>query len=201
MEKNNNLMSGKGEKGKWITVNGSHVFIEDGQSVEDAMNKHFSKNGETFKSKKYTGDAERFNNLYDVYEKHSNLIQKGKYNDSMTVDIEDELRKLGLNQEGINRFWEDTGRENVKSTDDAIKIANSLLNNSLYRQGSNISQEELKERLNEATKNSERAKAKLLIPEERAKAEGINQNAERDRYYQAEQDIVYLKRALKGFNR
>lgn len=43
MEKNNNLMSGKGEKGKWITVNGSHIFIEDGQSVEDAMNKHFSK--------------------------------------------------------------------------------------------------------------------------------------------------------------
>lgn len=43
MEKNNSLMAGKGEKGKWITVNGSHIFIEDGQSVEDAMNKQFSK--------------------------------------------------------------------------------------------------------------------------------------------------------------
>ena len=43
MEKNNDLMAGKGEKGKWITVNGSHIYVEDGQSVEDAMNKQFSK--------------------------------------------------------------------------------------------------------------------------------------------------------------
>ena len=43
MKKNNNLMSGKGEKGKWITVNGTHVFVGDDQSVEDAINKHFSK--------------------------------------------------------------------------------------------------------------------------------------------------------------
>ena len=52
MEKNNNLMSGKGEKGKWITVNGSHVFIEDGQSVEDAMNKHFERD---FNKKDWAG--------------------------------------------------------------------------------------------------------------------------------------------------
>lgn len=45
MEKNNNLMSGKGEKGEWKTINGAHVYIEDGQSVEDAMNKQFSKGG------------------------------------------------------------------------------------------------------------------------------------------------------------
>lgn len=43
MEKNNDLMSGKGEKGKWITVNGSHIFIEDGQSVKEAVNKKFDK--------------------------------------------------------------------------------------------------------------------------------------------------------------
>lgn len=45
MEKNNNLMSGKGEKGEWKTINGAHVYIEDGQSVEEAMNKQFSKGG------------------------------------------------------------------------------------------------------------------------------------------------------------
>ena len=45
MEKNNSLTSGKGENGKWITVNGSHIFVEDGQSIEDAMNKQFSKSG------------------------------------------------------------------------------------------------------------------------------------------------------------
>ncbi len=47
MKKNNDLMSGKGEGGKWITVNGSHIFIEDGQSVDEAMEKHFSKSGDT----------------------------------------------------------------------------------------------------------------------------------------------------------
>ena len=43
MEKNNNLMSGKGEKGEWKTINGAHVYVEDGQSVEEAMNKQFNK--------------------------------------------------------------------------------------------------------------------------------------------------------------
>lgn len=41
MEKNSSLMGGKGENGKWITVNGSHIFVEDGQTIEDAMNKQF----------------------------------------------------------------------------------------------------------------------------------------------------------------
>ena len=45
MEKNNNLMSGTGEKGEWKTINGAHVYIEDGQSVKDAMNKQFNKGG------------------------------------------------------------------------------------------------------------------------------------------------------------
>lgn len=45
MEKNNNLMSGKGEKGEWKTINGAHVYVEDGQSVEEAMNKQFNKGG------------------------------------------------------------------------------------------------------------------------------------------------------------
>lgn len=43
MEKNSNLMTGQGEDGKWITVNGSHVFVQEGQSVEDAMNTQFNK--------------------------------------------------------------------------------------------------------------------------------------------------------------
>lgn len=43
MEKDNNIMKGQGEDGKWITVNGTHVFVEEGQSVEDAMNSKFDK--------------------------------------------------------------------------------------------------------------------------------------------------------------
>lgn len=36
-----NAKDGDG-KGRWITVKGTHVFVEDGQSVEDAMKKTFS---------------------------------------------------------------------------------------------------------------------------------------------------------------
>lgn len=43
MNKNNNIMKGQGEGGKWITVNGTHIFVEEGQSVEDAMNSKFDK--------------------------------------------------------------------------------------------------------------------------------------------------------------
>lgn len=43
MEKDNNIMKGQGEDGKWITVNGTHVFVEEGQSVEDAVNSKFDK--------------------------------------------------------------------------------------------------------------------------------------------------------------
>lgn len=44
MEKNNNLMKGQGEDGEWITVNGTHIFVEKGQTVKDAMNATFKKN-------------------------------------------------------------------------------------------------------------------------------------------------------------
>lgn len=43
MEKNNKLTAGKGEEGKWITVNGAHVFVEKGQSVKEAVATKFDK--------------------------------------------------------------------------------------------------------------------------------------------------------------
>lgn len=58
MEKNNDLMAGKGEKGEWITVNGSHVFVEDGQSVEDAVNKQFNKKKTADKNEQEKRDPE-----------------------------------------------------------------------------------------------------------------------------------------------
>lgn len=52
MKKNNSLMAGNGEKGKWVTINGAHVFVEDGQTVDDAMTKQFSKGERTKASEK-----------------------------------------------------------------------------------------------------------------------------------------------------
>ena len=43
MEKNNNIMKGQGEDGKWITVNGTHILVGKGQSVEEAVNTKFDK--------------------------------------------------------------------------------------------------------------------------------------------------------------
>lgn len=41
-EKDTNLLSGKGEHDvKWITVNGSHIPIKDGQSPQEAIKNHF----------------------------------------------------------------------------------------------------------------------------------------------------------------
>lgn len=43
-KKDYNLLNGKGEDGiTWITVNGAHIPIKDGESVEDAIEKHFGK--------------------------------------------------------------------------------------------------------------------------------------------------------------
>mgnify|MGYP001625696490 CR=1 FL=1 len=104
MEKNNNLMSGKGEKGKWITVNGAHVFIEDGQSVEDAMNKHFERD---INNKDWTGiktikQAKKLDS--DIIEKKlaSNIIfSYGKLN--MTDDeLTNMVDKLTISKENYN---------------------------------------------------------------------------------------------------
>lgn len=38
------------EKGRWITIKGTHVFIKDGQSVEDAMSETFGQKGEQLTS-------------------------------------------------------------------------------------------------------------------------------------------------------
>lgn len=81
MEKNNDLMSGKGEKGKWITVNGSHIFLEDGQSVEDAMDKHFSKE----KGKKDTRQHDKYGNpLLDDKSRQVGIDAGKKYIEEIT---------------------------------------------------------------------------------------------------------------------
>lgn len=164
--------------------------IEKGEKsyVDDSKN---------WESGRYTGDGARYNKLYDIWEKHDNLIKQGKYSDTMVSDIEDELRNIGLNDEGIRRFNEDTNRETIKTGDDAISVARSLVNKPLYREGSQLTDEELQEDLRDAETRQRRAKAKLLVSDERAKAEGINKKLENERYYQAGQDITYIRRALK----
>jgi hypothetical protein len=45
-KKDTNLLNGKGENDvEWITVNGSHIPIEDGESPQEAIEKRFKNSG------------------------------------------------------------------------------------------------------------------------------------------------------------
>lgn len=106
MKKEDNLMSGKGEKGKWITVNGAHILIEDGQSVEDAMNKHFNKSSNSKDPKveelsNKTGlsykDAEKmYKELQDEDKAYKNFLNnktEEDRNDKYTIGNPDNINK------------------------------------------------------------------------------------------------------------
>lgn len=86
MEKNNDLMSGKGEKGEWKTINGTHIYIEDGQSVEDAMNKQFKKSSDTSEKKKSFSSKQE---LIDFVKHQTNIELKDdkseRFNDNEEI--------------------------------------------------------------------------------------------------------------------
>lgn len=138
MKKNNSLMAGKGESGKWITVKGSHIFVEDGQSVDEAMEKHFSKSGNTSKVKttdkavkvdtdtgweegQLTGDSARFNKFLRL-----------AHNDADTQSLIDELKNIGLNEKGISAVWnaDSIYGKDAKQQDRELM---SIFNNPEYR--------------------------------------------------------------------
>lgn len=104
MEKNNNLMSGKGEKGEWKTINGAHVYIEDGQSVEEAMNKQFSKSTSPDKAKSYaTGGGHLSEN--GGYQGVSNVDSAPKFEykqQSTTQLMKAKLKEAGIDTKHIS---------------------------------------------------------------------------------------------------
>ena len=63
-----------GREGRWITIKGTHVFIKDGQSVEDAMKEHgFGKSSST---RKRPSTDRRY--YYEYSEKERDFIQKSE---------------------------------------------------------------------------------------------------------------------------
>ena len=70
----NNIMSGRGEKGQWITMpNGAKVYVPDGMSKEDAVNAHFEKANEFRRQNK---KIDKFEHPMHVYAK-SDKFAKG----------------------------------------------------------------------------------------------------------------------------
>ena len=117
MKKNNNLMAGKGEGGKWITVKGSHIFIEDGQSVDEAMEKHFSKSGDTSKSK--SPEMSKTVSAADEKQYYKNT----KYEDNEEIDW-DRVKQ----NEKVNA-------ENAKNPKRHDKYGNELLSDEAFNVG------------------------------------------------------------------
>lgn len=85
MEKDNNLLHGKGENDvEWITVNGAHIPIEDGQTPQEAIKNHFTHKS---KSKKKS------------LETQVDQVLKGTYKDTHITLCEDTpkvLQDLGI---------------------------------------------------------------------------------------------------------
>ena len=81
------------DKGRWITVKGTHVFVKEGQAVEDAMK-------ETFKGKSSDGDNKLKGDI-------------GKAIGHYRVTSEDVARQLGVSQKSVAKHLDNM----VKSGD------------------------------------------------------------------------------------
>lgn len=117
MNKNNNIMKGQGEDGKWITVNGTHIFVEEGQSVEDAMNSKFDKQQKLPKESIVNGyvirRADNSNN-YFVYNNKGHFEDDAHKGQGYTSYQEAQKRAIEL-PKGI-------AKEDNKETESKVKV-------------------------------------------------------------------------------
>ena len=87
MEKNNDIMAGKGEKGEWKTINGAHVFIAEGQSVEDAVKKQFSKSSNSKSSDKESVNQNKTREDKFISPSNSDSINKSTTSSNIENDL------------------------------------------------------------------------------------------------------------------
>lgn len=82
MEKDNNLLHGKGEDDvEWITVNGSHVPIKDGQTPQEAIKNHFANKSKVERSKSEdVRKSEAIKHLIDTLKKIKKIKTKELHN-------------------------------------------------------------------------------------------------------------------------
>ena len=68
----------KTKNGKWVTINGAHVFIKDGQPVEEALKSHESTNSNTYSAHSGTiipGKGEAPDNIDKEIEEFDKLVE------------------------------------------------------------------------------------------------------------------------------
>lgn len=92
MEKNN-MAKNNGKKGEWKTINGAHVFIEEGKSVESAL-------------EKLPNNPDKSNKRYDR-EEYSQLEMQDHVQEDLGIENWRDIKQI--------YFLEDTFKENPKN--------------------------------------------------------------------------------------
>lgn len=138
MEKNNNLMSGKGEKGEWKTINGAHVYVEDGQSVEEAMNKQFNKkdNGKRWNETGLHNSEKQPSKSHTLSDSDKTIVDdaiywaqkegKGNVKGAMEQLEADMAGFLSYGEKGNYEAVRDYMREKLGDSDSSDKVAASI---------------------------------------------------------------------------
>lgn len=110
------------EKGKWITVKGTHIFIPDGSNQEEVVQKFFDKQkgeGSEKKQSKETNSTRDFKNHLGRIEK---LIKKYNLEPHQEDELLDELSSFEAKlDEGLEPREEEELREELFDFEDDIK--------------------------------------------------------------------------------
>lgn len=147
MEKNSNLMSGKGEKGEWKTINGAHVYVEDGQSIEEAMNKQFNKGGGSKIS-----DNDRLSKILSErgQSEDADFAKDTDYFGYGSLDELEKAHNAGYKKDEPKKNWEGVKTiQQAKKLDPDI-VEKKLASNILFSYGDlNYSDDELANKVND----------------------------------------------------
>ena len=155
MGKENSLMSGKGEKGEWKTINGAHVYVEDGQSVEEAMNKQFNKGGGS-----KTSDNDRLNKILSErgQSEDADFAKDTGYFGYGSLDELEKAHNAGYKTENKEPKKDWSGVKTIKQAKklDPDIIEKKLASNIIFSYGDlNISDDELADKVNNLTMSKE----------------------------------------------
>ena len=116
-----NFIKSSGDNGKWVTINGTHIFIKDGQSVEEALVDLQTKKDSQEKFKqKYSDEALRKEEIL-----YYNKKKESGFSEKYANDVE------GINNYRLDKAYNAEGKGYVgnrmsKNADEAHKSGEEL---------------------------------------------------------------------------
>lgn len=155
----------------------NEINKEEGSSnIKNKETKDAHKNNYEQTSKEIT---QPFGGDYARYNKLANMVDTDQTDKYSTQEILIELKNVGLNEEGAKAFFNlDDVYDNDMNTKEGkgkfLSAMQFLFNEPIFREGNNLSKEEVKERLQDIKTKISQLRAKNEVSPERQKAEGIN---------------------------